>query len=194
MSLQKAIRFTKLKLRHPHPVTGAPAFRHCLAVMNRAKALQVSEELQQVAVLHEVYENREVNLADLERRFGEAVAFMVYSLNRDPIELFRNDERGQYEREQRYLERLSYGISRVPELLTIQLIAELEDLKTISLFSESEYYKSLYQLHFMFLPFSQKKVEDLPTGVAKQPALLLQELKKMVDGYLQKNYIPYSSR
>jgi len=131
MTLKKAIRFAKQVHREQRSISGEAATVKNLKLMKRLKALGCDIDCQIAGVLHDCYELSSVPLAELRQQFGEAASFMIYSLSKDPLELFSNDLRGEQQRILRHLDRLRFGICRHPDLLTIAILIDLESLRTI---------------------------------------------------------------
>jgi (p)ppGpp synthase/HD superfamily hydrolase len=170
---------------HQKRKNGEPYISHPLGVMKRVKKLQLSKTSEQVAVLHDVFENCEVSESTICRLFGEKVCFMIMSLTKDPKEKFPADKEGYYLRLTAYLEKLQRGIAREPELLLLKICDQLDNLETINVFCRGKYFRILNTIKNYYLPFYQEISPQLSPDIYKRYTKIYAELNEKV------NYLDY---
>jgi len=80
--LEQAIAFAVEAHQGQVDAAGEPYILHPLRVMLMVRAFGMDEEEQAAALLHDVVEDTDVRIADIERHFGPRVDDLVYALTR----------------------------------------------------------------------------------------------------------------
>jgi GTP pyrophosphokinase len=184
----KAIQFAtechKGQLRR----TGDEYLVHPLSVMKQVAKLGFDEETQVAAVLHDVYEATDISLQDIERQFGGKVAKMVFLLSKEDKTKFSDDIFGFNDRLGVYLEQLKLGASELPEILFIKICDQLDNLKTLSVFREQKYYRTLWVLQLLYVPLYRKCMANMPSDLEAKFAPLFEEFMNVINCYLSKTH------
>jgi guanosine-3',5'-bis(diphosphate) 3'-pyrophosphohydrolase len=111
-------------------LTGEPYVTHCVAVATILADLMgsgVDETLVQAAMLHDVVEDTERDLKDVERAFGQEVAVLVDGVSKISGLLFDRPEREQAENFRKML----FSMSRDLRVILIKLADRLHNMRTL---------------------------------------------------------------
>jgi len=154
--LISALNYALYHHRGQYRKNGEAYIVHPLNVYKKVKALGLSLEFQVASILHDVYEDCEVSLSEIESLFGEKIKFYIYCLSKVSKKSFTKDFNGQRHRIMKYIERLSMGFKREPLLMIVKMCDQLDNLHTIHVFNRKKQLRILHDLKNLYLPVYKK--------------------------------------
>ncbi len=125
--VRKAYAFAQDAHRDEKRASGEPYFTHCVSVAETVYEWKLDAASIAAALLHDVVEDTEYKLADIEKRFGAEVAFLVDGLTKL--------EGVQYTEKQSEIENLRkfvLSFTRDLRVVIIKLADRLHNMETVS--------------------------------------------------------------
>jgi len=114
-------------------MSGEPYVHHCLAVASLLTELRMDAETVAAGLLHDVVEDSDVSIAELEEAFSPAVARMVDGVTK-LLEINRLGRMGAEDRDERELESLRksfLAMARDARVMLIKLADRLHNMRTL---------------------------------------------------------------
>ncbi len=117
-------------------ISGEPYFLHSLAVANILAELNLDAETVSAAMLHDVVEDTDITLEDIQQQFGDAVAQLVDGVTKmDIISTLRGGEDTKQQKEHMQSENLRKMLLAMAEdvrVVLIKLADRLHNMRTLS--------------------------------------------------------------
>ncbi|HHH41989.1 MAG TPA: bifunctional (p)ppGpp synthetase/guanosine-3',5'-bis(diphosphate) 3'-pyrophosphohydrolase [Chloroflexi bacterium] len=131
--VERAYRFAAAAHEGQRRLSGEPYIQHCLAVAGLLTELRMDAETVAAGFLHDVVEDCDVSVEELEERFGSAVASMVDGVTKlqEINRLGRMGAEGRDERELESLRKTFLAMARDARVMLIKLADRLHNMRTL---------------------------------------------------------------
>lgn len=114
---------------------GQPYITHPYETVKILKSLHVDEDTLIAALLHDVPEDTEKNIADVETRFGKRVAFLVEGITKLSKVHYQHD---MAKRQIESLRKLFIHTAKDPRIIIIKLADRLHNMRTLQYIEKTE--------------------------------------------------------
>lgn len=188
--MEKALSFARNKHRHQKRKNGEAYIYHPLAVYRKIRFYNLGQEIEQAALLHDVYEDCDVTLDELEAEFGEEVKTIVYYLSKEPKANFCSEEQGQKLRLDNYLEKLKRAFWENYLIMFIKIADQLNNLETIDFLGEKKFYQNIKEVKKYYLPIYNRFEPCVPLEQKEIFFDLYHELEKRLLFFSKRGYLP----
>lgn len=149
--VEKAYRFAEDAHRNAKRESGDPYFTHCVQVAETVHGWKLDEASVAAALLHDVVEDTEFKLSDLEKRFGSEVAFLV-----DGLTKLDNIQHTEKETEIENLRKFVLSFTRDLRVVIIKLADRLHNMETISHLSPERQKRLAWETSEIYAPLAYR--------------------------------------
>lgn len=174
------ITFATEKHKGQYRENGDEYIAHPLSTRETLKQLHLNGDILDAAVLHDVCEEAGVDFNEIQERFGEKIAFIVYCLSKTPKAQFQNSSNAMEERRDDYIEKLYIGAKVYPEIMLIKMSDQIDNMQSISVFRVTKQKRLLSDIQNKYLPLFESCIEDLSEEFQDTAVMLLNRLKENV--------------
>lgn len=149
--LREAYLFAEEKHHGQKRASGDPYILHPLAVANILLDLRPDEEMLISALLHDVVEDQDVSLEELEQRFGEQVTSMVEGLTKlSHIKAKRND------RQIGSLRKMFLAMAKDIRIVIIKLADRLHNMQTLEALPPGKQKRIARETLYIYAPIASR--------------------------------------
>jgi len=131
----EAFEFAELHHRNQTRKDGKPYITHPVETVKKLINLHVDEDTLIAALLHDVPEDTEADLADIKQLFGSKVTFLVDGITKLSKVYYRND---MEERQIESLKKLLIHTAKDPRVILIKLADRFHNMETLEYISNPE--------------------------------------------------------
>ena len=125
--ISRAFEFGEATHKGQKRFSGEPYFSHCIATAQTLGELHMDARTIAAGLLHDTFEDGSISLADIEKKFGKEVAFLVDGVTK----LGKYKYRGVV-RHAESLRKLFLAVSKDTRVLVIRLADRLHNMKTLA--------------------------------------------------------------
>jgi GTP pyrophosphokinase len=150
--IERAYRFSVSAHRGQKRMSGEEFVSHSVAVAEILLDLLVDSTSVAAALLHDVVEDAEVQLADLEQAFGAEVAGLVEGLTKISHLTFRSTTEAQVENYRKLL----LSIARDARVIIIKLADRLHNMRTLEHLPESRRQRIALETREIYAPLAHR--------------------------------------
>ena len=147
--VEHALNFAKVAHHGQWRVSGESFICHPVAVTNNLAQLHSDECILTAALLHDVVEDTEVTLSQIEQEFGVEVARLVDGVTKDVVS---SDETDKGERQHR--EKLMQAILEDARVGLIRLADRLDNMRTLYALSRSRQLRMARETLILYVPLA----------------------------------------
>ncbi|WP_066637836.1 RelA/SpoT family protein [Desulfolucanica intricata] len=163
--LRKAYNFAEAAHRHQLRISGEPFISHPLAVAKILADLELDLETLVGALLHDVVEDTEVTLSEIEKEFGPEVTLLVDGVTK----LSRIEYKSKEEQQAENLRKMFLAMAKDIRVILIKLADRLHNLRTLKYHSELKQKEIAGETLEIFAPLAHRlgiyhlkwEIEDL---------------------------------
>jgi guanosine-3',5'-bis(diphosphate) 3'-pyrophosphohydrolase len=157
--------------------SGDPYILHPLSVLEKLKKYDFPEDVLVAAVLHDVCEDTDISNMEIINEFSERVGFLLYALSKN--NKGKNKDSINY-RFSLYINRFHMSVIADPAVLFIKMADQIDNLKTIDIFSLEKQKRKISELENYFLPIYEKSEGIITRKYFNVYKELLIELKVLI--------------
>jgi len=149
--VRKAYDFTKEAHGAQMRVSGEPYFTHCAKVAETVHAWKLDEASVAAALLHDVVEDTEYSLADIGKRFGAEVAFLV-----DGLTKLKNITYTEKQSEIENLRKFVLSFTRDLRVVIVKLADRLHNMQTLASLPEERQKRLAWETSEIYAPLAYR--------------------------------------
>lgn len=179
----KAVEFAKQVHRYQERRDGSPYIEHPLNVLGILLPFKLSDSTYSATILHDVCEESSLCPYELESHFGVDVSMMVYFLSKEEKMLFSHDSE---KRLFHYIHKLRQGALIYPQILLIKMADQLDNFKTIHVFTKEKQQEIFLQTKNSYLPLFESFLEKISQEYKRVYKQLLNKLKEVLEVKMKK--------
>lgn len=150
--LEKALQFS-IKMHHGQErKSGLPFVSHCIDVANKLLDWNMDQTTIISALLHDVVEDTEVTLKDIEKEFGSEVAMLVDGVTKVENITFRSKEHKQAEN----FTKLFLSLAKDLRVIMIKFADRLNNMETLQFLSSKKRKEISRETKEIFVPLAHR--------------------------------------
>lgn len=162
--VMQAYKFAEMAHKDERRKTGDPYITHCLDVAKTVYDWGLDNQTIAAALLHDVVEDTAYSISDIEKKFGDEVAFLVNSLTKvEALKYTGNKTQAEN------LRKLMVAISEDLRVIFIKLADRLHNMRTLKALSPSQQKRIAEETTEIYAPLAYRlgmqwlsgKLEDL---------------------------------
>lgn len=150
-AVQKAYEFAKKAHGDTKRLNGEPYINHSLSVAKTLDLWALDEKTLAAAILHDVVEDTEFTIKDLEKEFGKEIAFLVNGLTK-----LRSFTYPEEEQNIENLRKLIIAFSKDLRVLIIKLSDRLHNMKTLKVLPPEDQKKIALETNEIYAPLAYR--------------------------------------
>ncbi|MBI2483715.1 bifunctional (p)ppGpp synthetase/guanosine-3',5'-bis(diphosphate) 3'-pyrophosphohydrolase [Candidatus Uhrbacteria bacterium] len=162
--LELAYEFAAEKYKGQVRKNGEPLMEHCLAVAYRLAKIRMDEAAIIGGLLHEVLDEADVSIQELEKQFGDEIARLVAG-----VSMLGNLKYRGIERYAENLRKMFVDIARDIRIILIKFADRYHNLETLNALSSDKQYRIAREVMEIYVPIADRlgiwymksKLEDL---------------------------------
>ena len=152
LKIKEAYNFALEHHKGMKRLTGEDFINHPLCVTNIVNDLNVDAITIEAALLHEVLDNGEASVSELEEKFGETVATIVESVTKiNKLELTDDSESSAI-----YLRKVLVGLATDVRVLFIKLADRLHNMRTNYAINPKKQKQKAYETQAVLIPIAHR--------------------------------------
>lgn len=133
--------------------SGEPYFTHCEAVADTVREWRLDEASIAAALLHDVIEDTDITRADIEKRFGSEVSFLVDGLTK--LQSFEYPEDTKYT-EVESLRKFIVSFTKDLRVVIIKLADRLHNMRTLKFLSKERQERFAWETSEIYAPLAYR--------------------------------------
>ena len=151
--VEKAYKFAKKAHQNTKRKSGEPYINHCLAVAQTVYEWGLDEQSIAAALIHDVVEDENCSIKEIEENFGEEIAFLVNSLTKlKKIEYPKSPTDLQAEN----LRKFVIAFSKDLRVVLIKLSDRLHNMKTLQFLSPEKQKRIAWETLEIYAPLAYR--------------------------------------
>ncbi|MCW9024173.1 MAG: GTP diphosphokinase [Gammaproteobacteria bacterium] len=157
--IKKACNFSQQAHEGQHRASGEPYFYHSLAVANILVELKLDADTICAAILHDVVEDTDISIDDIQNEFGSAIAQLVNGVTKmDIISTIRASELEEHSEnfQAENLRKMLLAMAEDVRVVLIKLADRLHNMRTLSALSESKQQRIAQETMDIFAPLANR--------------------------------------
>lgn len=178
MKICKAVDFAASHHAHEVRKDDSPFIGHPLNVAGMLQDFKLPDDDIVASILHDTCEESSLCPFELDVIFGAEVSMMVYFLSKEEKELFGGDSK---KRLQHYISKLRQGALLYPQILIIKMADQLDNFKTLNVFSEEKQNEIVMETRDFYMPMYSKFLKTVPMKYKKAYKKLFKKLKSRLE-------------
>ena len=152
-AVHKAYEFAKNAHKDDMRESGDPYFTHCIEVAETVHAWHLDEASIAAALLHDTIEDTSVTFADIEKKFGKEICFLVDGLTKLKVIQYPEDAESQ---EVENLRKFVISFSKDLRVVIIKLADRLHNMQTLKFLPKERQEKIAWETAEIYAPLAYR--------------------------------------